>query len=176
MKKISLIAAAVIFVFSCASSGEQDPVRTALYVDLERFMGDWYVVALLPTPFEKNIANGVENYRLNDKGEILVTYTYRKGSPEGKEKVMRQKGWIVDDVSNAEWRVRPLWPLKLPYYVLEVGGDYDYTVIGTDSLDYLWIMSREPAMDGAELEEIIARMGERGYDREKIQFMEQEWG
>ena len=176
MKKILITASAALFLLSCVSSGEPASLRTAAFVDMERFMGDWYVVALIPTPFEKNIANGVENYRMNDKGEILVTYTYRKGSPEGKEKTMRQKGWIINSETNAEWKVRPLWPLKLPYYVLEVGSDYGYTVIGTDSKDYLWIMSRKPAMDGKELEEIIARMVERGYDRDSMQFMVQDWG
>ncbi|MDC7223308.1 MAG: lipocalin family protein [Spirochaetales bacterium] len=166
----------ILFVLSCTTTKEGPAsFGTAEYVDRERFWGDWYVQALIPTVWEKNIANGVETYSQEEDGSILVTYRFRKGSPQGREKVMYQKGWIVDEESNGEWRVSPLWPLKFPYYVWEVGSDYDYAVIGTDSYNYLWIMSRSPVMDGALLEEIIGRMVSRGYRRDKIVMMEQVW-
>jgi len=149
--------------------------RTADYVDLQRFSGDWYVIALIPTAFEKRAANGIENYSLDEKGNIRVRYSFRKGSPEGSEKVMYQKGWVYDRNTNAEWRVRPLWPLKLPYYVLEIDENYRYTVIGTNNYSYLWIMAREPRMDSSLLAEIFLRMEERGYDPAQIKMMEQRW-
>ena len=43
-------------------------------VDLERFMGDWYVIGFIPVtiPFfsEEGAHNGVESYRLTDEGVI----------------------------------------------------------------------------------------------------------
>jgi apolipoprotein D and lipocalin family protein len=171
--KLSLVP--LVFL-SCATVGEGEPFhKTADYVNLERFQGDWYVIALIPSIIEKNIANGVENYRLTEKGEIRVTYTFRKGSPLGKKKVTGQRGWVIDKKTNAEWRVRPIWPLKLHYYILEVGSNYEYTVIGTNNYDYLWIMARTPEMEGDLLEEIIGRMVDRGFDRDRIIFMEQSW-
>ncbi len=98
-------------LFSCVSQGEGTFQPTADYVDMDRFLGDWYVIAIIPTVFEREIANGVENYSLTPEGEIRVRYSFRKKTPQGKEKVMYQRGWVVDRKTNAEWRVRPLWPL-----------------------------------------------------------------
>ncbi|MBN2625646.1 MAG: lipocalin family protein [Spirochaetales bacterium] len=175
MKKVVGLIPLIIIMISCASSGEQPFQPTVDYVDMERFMGDWYVIGLIPTVFEKDIANGVENYSRRENGEIRVRYSFRKKSPQGKEKVMFQRGWIVDSATNAEWEVSPLWPLRLPYYVLELGENYDYTVIGTNNFDYLWIMSRTPSIEESLLEDIIRRMEKRGYDRERILFMDQVW-
>ena len=176
MRKLLFPILILSYLTSCVSyTGDQPFQPIAEGVDINRFLGDWFVIALLPTPMEKSIANGVENYSLRENGEIRVTYTFRKGNPSGREKVMYQRGWIVDTHTNAEWRVRPLWPLKLPYYILEVGDDYSYTVIGTNKYDYLWIMSREPSLEPHLLEEIIRRMEERGYSMNDLVYMEQNW-
>lgn len=165
-----------IMLTSCATTMKEPFHKTTEYVDLEKFSGDWYVIALLPTFIEKSAANGIENYSLLDNGEIRVRYTFRKGSPDGKEKIMYQRGWIYNKDTNADWRVRPLWPLKLPYYILELDEKYTYTVIGTNNHKYLWIMSRTPKMDSDLLTAIFDRMEQRGYDKNTIQFMEQKWG
>ncbi len=144
--------------------------RTVEYVDMERFSGDWYVIALIPTALEKGISHGIENYSLDSKGNIRVRYTFTKG---GKTKTMKQKGWITDRESNAEWRVRPLWPLKLPYYVIELDDEYSYTAVTTTGFKYLWIMARTPSLEEDQLNGIIDRMVERGFKEEDIIFMEQ---
>ena len=41
-------------------------MQTVSYVDLDRFMGDWYVIANIPTFLEKGAHNAVERYDLND--------------------------------------------------------------------------------------------------------------
>ncbi|MBB6481433.1 lipocalin family protein [Spirochaeta isovalerica] len=157
-----------------SASGNTEPFhKTVDYVDLERFSGDWYVIALIPTAFEKGASHGIENYSIDSEGNIRVRYTFTKGSENPKEKVMYQKGWVYDFETNAEWRVQPLWPLKLPYYVLELAEDYSYTVIGTNNYKYLWIMARSPVMETGVLEGIINRMTERGFDRKDIIEMEQ---
>ena len=177
MKKITeiLCLGFLIMLISCTSTMKAPFHQTAEYVDLKKFSGDWYVIALLPSFVEKSAANGVENYSLLDNGEIKVKYTFRKGSSDGKEKIMYQRGWVYNKESNADWRVRPIWPLKLPYYILEVADDYSYTVIGTNNYKYLWIMARSPKMDSDLLNTILGRMEQRGYDKNAIQFMEQKW-
>ena len=45
-------------------------LKTVDYVDLERFMGDWYVIANIPTFIEKGAVNAVESYELDSKGRI----------------------------------------------------------------------------------------------------------
>lgn len=177
-KKHFLFPLLLLSVYGQVAAGGQSEAfhETVDYVDLNRFAGDWYVIAVIPTPFEKDAVNGIENYSIHEDGTIRVRYTFRKGSPEGEEKVMYQKGWVYNTETNADWRVRPIWPLKLPYYILELDEDYNYTVIGTNNYKYLWIMAREPVMDETFYNELVRRMAERGYDTDKIERMEQDFG
>ena len=162
--------------FLCAGGRNELNKQTVAYVDLSKFSGDWYILAEIPTVFEKDAVNGVKNYSINDDGTIRVRYKFRKGGPGGKESIMFQKGWVVNTKTNAEWKVQPLWPLKFPYYILDLADDYSYTVIGTNNYDYLWIMARQPQMDSTMLEMLIQKMEILEYNREKFQIMEQSWG
>ena len=83
-RKLALIGAASMTLASCASSGPD--METVDYVDLERFMGDWYVIANIPTFLEKGAHNAVETYELNNDGTIATTFTFRDGGFDGKEK------------------------------------------------------------------------------------------
>jgi len=162
-------------LMSLSASGQKEPFHnTVEYVDLQRFSGDWYVLALIPTIFEKNASNGIENYSIDNEGNIRVRYTFTKGENGTADKVMYQKGWIHNKETNAEWRVQPFWPLKLPYYVLELANDYSYTVIGTNNFKYLWIMARTPKIDEELLEDIIERVVKRGFNRNELIYMEQQ--
>lgn len=161
-------------VLSVSEKAQTEPFHQVVpYVDINRFSGDWHVIALIPTSFEKGAEDGIENYSFDGEGNIRVVYTFKKGKRELKERVMTQKGWIIDNKTNAEWQVRPLWPLKLPYYIMELDEDYSYTVIGTNNYKYLWIMARTATMDQSLLHVIIERMVQRGFDRDKIILMKQ---
>src|SRR6056297_1480624 len=173
IKTLSLIGLVILLAGSLTA---KEPFHeTVDFVDLERFSGDWYVIALMPTFIEKNAVNGIENYTFDNEGKVHVEYTFFKNSPNGKRKLTTQRGWIINKESNADWRVQPLWPLRLPYYILDLADDYRYTVIGTNNYKYLWIMAREPTMEKTVYDEIVKRMEQRGYDTDKIQIMKQEY-
>ena len=68
-----------------AGCGAQQPeLKTVDYVDLDRFMGDWYVIANIPTFLEKGAHNAVETYEMNDDGSIATTFVFRDGSFDGE--------------------------------------------------------------------------------------------
>ena len=52
------------------------PLKTVDRVDIPRFMGDWYVIANIPTWIEEGAHNAVESYRLDTDGTIAVSYTH----------------------------------------------------------------------------------------------------
>ena len=146
------------------------------YVDLERFMGDWYVISNIPTMFEKGAVNAIETYTWNEeKGIVDVGFTYNADTPDGKLKHMTQKGFIYDTKSNAEWRVQPLWPLKLGYLIIDLAEDYSYTVIGVPNRNYLWIMARESSLSDSVYDAILERVADQGYDLNKILKVPQVW-
>ena len=90
-----------------------EPLETVPYVGIERFMGDWYVIANIPTFIEKRATNAIESYKLNDQGEIETTFSFFQDSPEGKKKVYTPKGFIHNSQTNAECSLSRL--LKCPF-------------------------------------------------------------
>ena len=102
---------------------------TVDYVNIERFMGDWYVIAIIPNFIEKNAVNGIESYKLLDNNKIKIDYRFRLNNANGKKKHLQPKAEIYNKKTNAEWRVQFIWPLKFPYLIIELAKDYSYTVI-----------------------------------------------
>ena len=82
--KLLLTTGLAVALSACASRGPE--MKTVEYVDLERFMGSWYVIANIPTFLEKGAHNAVETYELDDDGSIMTTFTFRKDSFDGEQK------------------------------------------------------------------------------------------
>lgn len=40
-------------------------------IDLHRFMGDWHVLAVIPTAFETAVTNGIEKYKLDEVSSVM---------------------------------------------------------------------------------------------------------
>ncbi len=92
-------------------------------------MGDWYVIANIPTFMERGAHNAVESYALDPDGSIATTFTFRDGSFEGKRKQYHPRGFIMDRQSNALWGMRFVWPIKADYRITYVSDDYGQTVV-----------------------------------------------
>ena len=164
----------VLFMALLAGCGaNRAEMKTVEYVDLERFMGDWYVIANIPTFLEKNAFNAVENYALNDDGTIATTFTFNKGSFDGELKEYTPKGFVVDTESNALWGMRFVWPIKADYRIIYLTDDYKHTVVGRQKRDFVWIMSRDPQMSTEDYEAILDFVVEQGYERESIKMVPQ---
>jgi len=148
-------------------------------VDLERFMGDWYVIGFIPIalPFisEEGAHNGVESYRLTEDGVIETTYTFRDGGFDGPEKRFTPKGWVHDDETNSEWRMQFFWPFKSAYLILYLDQDYQRTIIGVPDRSHLWIMSRDPRMSEAAYQRMLSYAADLGFEIEKVQRVPQRW-
>ena len=145
------------------------PIHTVEYVDLNRFMGDWYVIANIPTFIEKDAYNAIESYRLDDDGTVATTFSFNKGSLDGPLKEYHPRGFIRDKKSNAVWGMQFVWPFKAEYRIIFLSDDYSKTVIGRSKRDYVWIMAREPAISDEEYDAILGFLQDQGYDINKLQ-------
>ena len=150
-------------------------LETVDYVDINRFMGDWYVIANIPTLIEKGATNAIESYKLSSDGTIETTFTFYKNSPNGPKKVYRPKGFIKNKDTNAEWRMQFIWPFKMPFLIVDLDDEYSYTVIGIPSKRYVWIMARSPIIGDDIYDGIIDRLSKSGYDTSSIQKLLQDW-
>ena len=89
-----------------SASSELPEMKTVEYVDIERYMGDWYVIANIPTFIEKGATNAIESYRLRDGGIIETTFSFYEDSPDGEKKIYKPTGYIHNKETNAEWAVQ----------------------------------------------------------------------
>lgn len=151
------------------------PLATVAYVDIERFMGDWYVIANIPTFLEKDAYNPVESYALNEDGSIATTFVFRKGGFDGPRKEYNPKGFVRDTGSNAVWGMQFIWPVKGDYRIVYLAEDYSVTIIGRNKRDFVWLMARTPQIDDAEYERLRELIANMGYDVSKLQKAPQSW-
>jgi len=154
---------ALLSVWGCQSKSMQ-PITTSEYVDLERFMGDWYVIAHIPIFMEKGAYQAVESYTLTEEGHIDTRFTFNEGGFDGERKSYNPKGFVVDDSSNAVWKMQFIWPFKADYRVVYVDDEYQQTIVGREARDYVWIMARTPELADAEYDRLVQMVAEEGYD------------
>jgi apolipoprotein D and lipocalin family protein len=173
LPRIVATAAACAAISGCA--GNQPPLETVDYVDLDRFMGDWYVIANIPTFLEKDAYNAVESYELNSDGTIATKFVFRKGNFDGKRKEYNPKAWVRDTESNAVWGMQFVWPIKADYRIVYLDEEYSLTVIGRNKRDYVWVMARTPAIDDADYRKMTSLIESIGYDISELQMVPQKW-
>jgi len=140
------------------------PIHTVDKVDLNRFMGDWYVIASIPTFIEKDAFNAMESYRIDDDGTVATTFRFNKGSLDGPIKEYNPRGFIRDETSNAVWDMQFIWPFKAEYRIIYLSEDYSQTVIGRTKRDYVWIMARKNSIPNIDFEKLLKFLLEQDYN------------
>ena len=173
VQKLLLITGLAVVLGACVTRVPE--MKTVEFVDLERFMGSWYVIANIPTYLEKGAHNAVETYELEDDGSISTTFTFRKDGFDGKPKEYNPRGFVTDKTSNALWGMRFVWPIKADYRIVYLDDDYSQTIIGRQKRDFVWIMARTPTISDDDFEMLMKRSEALGYDTLKIERVPQQW-
>jgi apolipoprotein D and lipocalin family protein len=164
-----IIMSLFTFLLNACTFDDPNPPATVPKVDLERFMGDWYVISCIPTFLEKNIYNAVENYSLENDGTISVDFSFNKDSVDGERKSIKQKAFIHNEETNSEWRIQLFWPLKFPYLIIDLAEDYSWTVIAVPDRSHVWIMSRSLTIDSEVYSKILSNLKNDGFDLDKLE-------
>jgi apolipoprotein D and lipocalin family protein len=165
-----------IMMLMTACSASLPPLETVGHVDLERFMGDWYVIANIPTFVEKGAHNAVESYRLDEDGTIATTFTFRQDGFDGPEKIYRPRGFVRNNQTNAEWGMQFIWPIKSDYRITWLDANYSETVIARNKRDYVWIMARTPQIPSANYQRMVEHIRASGYDTSRLVKVPQQTG
>lgn len=156
-----------------AAGGQMSTVQNVV---IDKFMGDWYVLAGRFTFLEVDVHNGLERYTWNQERErIDVDFTYNKGSLTGPKKSIPQKAWIYNQDSKAHWKVSPLWPFKFDYLIVALEENYRWTAIGVPNQNYLWIMARDWRNPEPIIQEAITRLAAIGYDTKNLVRVPHQW-
>jgi apolipoprotein D and lipocalin family protein len=147
------------------------PIHTVESVDLQRFMGDWCVIASIPTFIETDAYNAVESYKLAEDGTIETTFRFNKGAFQGPLKTYTPRGFVEDKQSNAVWGMQFIWPFKAEYRIIYLSKDYERTIIGRTKRDYVWIMARQPSISEEDYGRLVKFIEEQGYESGKLRWV-----
>lgn len=171
---ISLLLLVVSLLAGCA--GSLPPMKTVENVEMQRFMGDWYVIAAIPTFLENEAHNAVESYVLNPDGSVAITYQFNDGGYDGEEKVYSATGYINEAYpGNAVWGVEFVWPFRADYRVIYLDDGYRHTIIGRKARDYVWIMARDAHLSPGRYRQLKEYVAASGYDLGELRRIPQSW-
>ena len=135
------------------------------HVELKRYLGKWYEIAHLPTRFQKGCTDTTATYTLSTDGKISVLNECRRN---GKVKQAKGKAKVVDKNSGAKLKVTFFWPFYGDYWIINLGKDYDYAVVGTPNRKNLWILSRTPQMDEKLFSQLIEFVKSQGFNVDNL--------
>ena len=166
-KRLFIMSLLAQLLSACATN-QQAPIATVPQVDLPRFMGDWYVIAAIPTAIETEAYNAIESYKLDDDGTIATTFTFNKGSLDGKLKTYQPRGFVIKDSGNARWGMQFIWPIKAEYLIAYLDKAYTQTIIARNARDYVWIMARTPTISDLDYNRLMLKVADLGYDIRKL--------
>ena len=150
------------------------PLKTVNFVDLNRYVGQWYEIARYPNKFQEGCVGSKATYTLRDDGKISVVNECYDKSFSGKLRSAKGKAWVVDKETTARLKVSFFWPFAGDYWIIELGQEYEYAVIGHPDRKYLWILSRTPEIDENVYQSILTRLQEQDYDTAKLIKTEQQ--
>jgi apolipoprotein D and lipocalin family protein len=169
------LSTALTLTGACSRASDLPPIKPVAHVDLPRFMGKWYVIATIPTRFEKDAYNPLETYTLLPNGQVDTGFRFRNGGFDSKVKAIRSTGFVKPGTGNAVWGVQVFWPIKAQYIVAYLKDDYSQTIVARDARDYTWVMARTPTVSQADYDALLARVKALGYSMSEIRKPPQAW-
>jgi apolipoprotein D and lipocalin family protein len=140
---------------------KQNTLEVVPHVELEKYLGKWYEIAHLPFRFEEGCTDITATYSLSKDGDVSVLNECLK---DGKLKQAKGKAKVVDKTTGAKLKITFFWPFFADYWIINLGKDYDYAVVGTPNRKYLWILNRTPQMDNTLYSQLIEFVKSKGFD------------
>lgn len=168
-------ALALMLVAAGAMAAPLPPIAPVAHVDLPRFMGKWYLIATIPTRFEKDAYNAVETYTPTRSGNIHTTFSFHEGGFDGPFKHIQSTGYVKAGTGNAEWGIALFGPFKLQYIVAYLAPDYSQMIVARDKRDYAWVFARAPEVSPSDYATLVNRIKALGYPVSKLRKVPQHW-
>lgn len=175
-----LIVLFVVLVAACAGRSPPEDIEDWIepeepelvpvdYVDLDRYMGRWYMISNIPYFAEAgNLAPYVE-YRRSDEPLWVLDNLYRKKDWDDAE-FSEVNGYIeiLNPMNNAEGRVTFLRPIWQDFAIVYLDEDYQHSVIAHPSRNYAWTFARTETVDDDVYEEMLESLEENGFDTSRL--------
>lgn len=183
-KSMACVASLAILLAGCAHDPAVTPraqaSRSACVagppIDLQRYMGRWYVIADTPFLSESDYVGSYDEWTLRDDGSIDDKYLGRRHGfdqpPTGSQFVAK----VMPGTGNTKWRVGLIWPFEVVVVTAYVDPDYRYTIRCMADGNMVWVLARAPAMDDATYAGMLARLAAMGFNTDRLRRVAQSAG
>lgn len=152
------------FLFFMGCSSHYAPLKTVEKVDIQKYAGTWYEIARYEHSFEKGCSDVNATYTLEAEGKIKVVNRCMRSDGLSKAEGVA----YATDTTNAKLKVSFFRPFYGNYWVLMLGENYEYALVGEESREYLWILSRTPTLSNELKEKILSKLPQFGYSAKKL--------
>jgi apolipoprotein D and lipocalin family protein len=176
--------ACLLLAHAATAQSLDAPLEPIAALDVQRYLGTWYQVALIPNRFQSQcVSDTTASYRQRGDRAIEVINRCRDAAGEFDEAIgyARPTGTIDDGMlrpAQLEVSFLPSWLRWAQsighwgwgaYWVIQLAPDYRYAVVVEGSRQYLWVLSRTPALTAEDEAAIRARLQQQGYDLARLQ-------
>jgi apolipoprotein D and lipocalin family protein len=152
---------------------QDPPLETVPGMSLQRFQGKWYEIAKLARSTQADCYGTIGMYTMTSDTAMTLTHQCNLGSLTGPEHTSKANGVVSDPNVMSKLSVDFGGGFYGDYWVIDLGQNYEYAVVGHPSRQYLWILSRTPTLDSATLAGIVQRAQNKGFDTSKLQYTTQ---
>jgi len=164
-----LFAAMAVLLVGC--TGMPEGIETVEDFELERYLGTWYEIARLDHRFERGLSNVTANYSMKEDGGVRVLNRGRNADGEWEE--AEGKAYFVDRPDAGRLKVSFFGPFYGGYNIVELDKvDYGYALVVGPNRDYLWILARQPDLDAATLQRLVAAARELDFPVDDLIYVE----
>lgn len=156
----------VVFLAGCVGAPEH--IQPVDNFELQRYLGTWYEIARLDHSFERGLDQVTANYSLRDDGGVKVI---NKGfnATKSKWKQAEGKAYFVGEPDIGQLKVSFFGPFYGGYNIIELDkAKYQYSLVCGPNLSYLWILARDPKLDKAIVDKLVAKAKSLGFATDEL--------
>jgi apolipoprotein D and lipocalin family protein len=147
-----------------------EPVRG---FEAARYLGTWYEIARLDHGFERGLTRVTATYTAREDGGIdVLNRGYDAETKEWRD--ARGRARFVGPRDVAELEVSFFGPFYGGYNVVELDSEYSIALVAGPTRSYLWILARQPHPAKEEVERLVARARDLGFDTGALVYVSQE--
>ncbi|MDD2900220.1 MAG: lipocalin family protein [Desulfuromonadaceae bacterium] len=161
------ISVLLLTVRNSRAASSLPPLLAAPHVDLTRYMGVWHEIARIDHLFQKGCIKSSATYTLLPDGEVEVINRC-VNEKDGRLREAKGRAWSVDPEGNARLKVSFFGPFRGDYWIVDLGKEYEYSVVGSPNRQYLWILARQPVMDESVFKGILKKLTTQGFPVDKL--------
>lgn len=164
---LCLSAALLVCVAPLGQAAHAQKAEAVPQLDLNRYLGAWYVQAWIPAKAQKRCTTNVTVLYAAGDGKNafqMGTFCQRKDGNTDESGTTGK----TEKTGGGKLKVRRLVLLSSPHWVLAVAPDYQWALVGTPNHKKLWVLSKAAILEPGLLDEAEKKAAAQGFDMSKL--------